>query len=520
VRAGRDAGGDRVGAPGGGEGGERPVNKGAIRPRSVVVMALFAFSCFGLLLFLWLSFGGPVPLKAQGYRVSASFSEATTLATEADVRISGVPVGKVKKITADRDSGLSLVVIEIQSRYAPLPSDVRAILRQKTLLGETYVELTPGSKSAPPIPEDGHLRDGAVAQSVQLDEIFRSFDPKTRAAFQTWMQEQSKAIGPYARDVNAALGNLAPFAEDTADLVATLHRQDGALRRLVSGSADVFEALTERDGQLRGLTRNLAAVFRTTGQRDRELEAAFVALPTFQREARQTLQRLDRFADDTDPLVTQLRPAARELGPTLQEADALAPDLRDLFRSLNPLISASREGFPAAEQLLRELEPFLQQVHPAMDQLIPILQFLAPYKREITSFLANSTAATQARSAVGSARVHYLRTANPLHPQLLAAYPRRIGSNRPNPYTLPGAYAPLTALPEFETRQCDRGDPLIILGDPAVELFGQQATDTINRLLQPPARGAQVAAPPCNQQRDFDFQGKQTRFPRVGPRGG
>ena len=496
------------------------MNKGAIRPGSVAVMALFAFSCFGLLLFLWLSFGGPVPLKPKGYRVSARFAEATTLATEADVRISGVPVGKVKKITPDRDTGLSLVVIEVQSAYAPLPSDVRAILRQKTLLGETYVELTPGSKSAKPIPENGQLPDAAVAPSVQLDEIFRSFDPKTRAAFQTWMQEQSKAIFPYARDVNAALGNLAPFAQDTAELLATLRRQDAAVEQLVSGTADVFEALTERRGQLRGLARNLSTVFRTTGQRDQELEAAFVALPTFQREARATLRRLDRFADDTDPLVDQLRPAARELSPTLRQADLLAPDLRGLFRGLNPLISASREGFPAAERLLDDLEPFLQQVHPAMDQVIPILQFLAPYKREITSFLANSTAATQARSAVSGARVHYLRTANPLHPQLLAAYPRRIGSNRPNPYTLPGAYAPLTALPEFETRQCDRGDPQIILDDQAVELLGQQAVDTINRLLQPPARGSQVAAPPCNQQEPFDFQGNRTQFPRVGPRGG
>ena len=50
----------------------------------------------GLLLFLWLAFGGPIPLKLQGYRFGVSFAEATQLATEADVRISGVPVGRVK----------------------------------------------------------------------------------------------------------------------------------------------------------------------------------------------------------------------------------------------------------------------------------------------------------------------------------------------------------------------------------------------------------------------------------------
>src|SRR3954471_15153009 len=112
-------------------------------------MAGFALSCFGLLLFLWIAFGGPIPLKPQGYRFTTSFSEATQLAQEADVRISGVPVGRVKTITPDAHTGRSNVVIELDAKYAPLPSDARATLRQKTLLGETYVELTPGTPGAP-----------------------------------------------------------------------------------------------------------------------------------------------------------------------------------------------------------------------------------------------------------------------------------------------------------------------------------------------------------------------------------
>src|SRR3712207_869064 len=100
------------------------------------------------------------------------------------------------------------------------------------------------------------------------DEIFRAFDPRTRESFQTWMQEQSKAIGPYARDVNAALGTLGPFAEDAADLVGTLRRQQAALEGVVSSTGEVFGALSERRGQLQGTIRNLSAVFRTIGGRD------------------------------------------------------------------------------------------------------------------------------------------------------------------------------------------------------------------------------------------------------------
>ncbi|MEA2351271.1 MAG: phospholipid/cholesterol/gamma-HCH transport system substrate-binding protein, partial [Thermoleophilaceae bacterium] len=61
----------------------------------IAAMVIFSLSCFGLLLFLWLSFGGAIPLKAKRYELKVNFPEATTLAQVADVRISGVKVGTV-----------------------------------------------------------------------------------------------------------------------------------------------------------------------------------------------------------------------------------------------------------------------------------------------------------------------------------------------------------------------------------------------------------------------------------------
>ena len=185
----------------------------------LLVMVGFALSCFGLLLFLWLAFGGPIPLKPKGYRFHASFGEATQLAKEADVRISGVSVGKVKNITNDKQTGRSDATIELQPGYAPLPKDTKAILRQKTLLGETYVELSPGNKANGTIPEDGKLAAAQVSPTVELDEIFRAFDAKTREAFRTWMQTQAEGIRGRGRDINDALGNLAPFATDTSHIL-------------------------------------------------------------------------------------------------------------------------------------------------------------------------------------------------------------------------------------------------------------------------------------------------------------
>ncbi|MCL6440153.1 MAG: MCE family protein, partial [Thermoleophilum sp.] len=274
----------------------------------ILVMVGFALSVFAMLLFLWVSFGGGLPLRPKGYQVHVAFPEATQLAEEAEVRISGVRVGRVKSKEPDPRTGLTDTTLEIEPRFAPIPRDARAILRQKTLLGETYVELTPGHRSAGFVPDGGRLPRGNVGQTVELDEILRTLDPETRRAFQTWLDQQGRAVENRGPDINAALASLAPFADKTDEVLAILRREEAATRQLVRDTGEVFDALSERSGQLRGLIANSNKVFETTARRDRQLEEAIRAFPTFLDESRVTVERLSRFARDTDPLVNQLRP--------------------------------------------------------------------------------------------------------------------------------------------------------------------------------------------------------------------
>jgi phospholipid/cholesterol/gamma-HCH transport system substrate-binding protein len=480
----------------------------------ILVMVGFALSCFGLLLFLWLAFGGPIPLKPKGYRFEVSFNEAGQLAQEADVRISGVSVGKVKSITTDKSTGASDTTIELEPRYAPIPKDTKAILRQKTLLGETYVELSPGDKSNGTVPEGGSLPTGALSPTVELDEIFRAFDAKTRAAFQVWMQQLALASLGRGRDISDAIGNLPAFEEDTTTLLRVLNLQHDDVQAVVRDTGEVFSALSERDDQLRALIENSNRVFATTARRNRQLEETFRALPTFERESKTTIVRLTQFAHDTNPLVTQLRPAARELGPTMVQLSKLAPDLDGLFRALNPLFDASVKGLPASDEFLDDLHPLLASVDAPLRQLNPPLEGLSNYQDELSAFFANSAAATQATTQVGNKNVHYLRTSNPANPENLAVYQRRLSTNRPNPYTFPGAFRGLAAgLLSYETRQCTGTPSPTLVADPALVPPDLQAN--IQKYFFGPLTNGTVAAAPCKQQPKFPFGGEVTQYPHV-----
>jgi virulence factor Mce-like protein len=473
----------------------------------VLIAAGFALSCFALALFLWIAFGGAIPLRAEGYRFTVPFDEATQLAVESDVRISGVSVGKVKSVELG-DSGLADATIELDAKYAPVPTDTRAILRQKTLLGETYVELTPGSDSAPALPEGGSLPAAQVSDSVQLDEIFRTFDEPTRAAFQAWMQGAAGALHGRGEDVSAAIAELQPFAEQADTALRLLDSQRLAVHRLIRDGGDVFAALSERQGQLQGLVRNADTVFATTARRNAELADTFRILPHFLRESRTTLSRLKGFAQNTDPLVQQLRPAARQLRPTLLATGDLAPELQRFFDGLRGTIDASGSGFPALRRLLDDdLPPLLTRLDPFLAQLNPILQVAHDYRHEVTAFLGNAAAATNASTRpaeAGGNEVTYLRTTSPLGPDALAAYPQRLAVSRANAYVQPGGYSKLPGgLDSFETRQCGSGVHAVL--NPADA--GAFPGDLFDRIKEFAFAGQldsnDIPAPPCTKQAPF-----------------
>jgi phospholipid/cholesterol/gamma-HCH transport system substrate-binding protein len=496
----------------------------------ILVAIGFALSCFALALFLWIAFGGPLPLKPEGYRVTVPFKEATQLAVQSDVRISGVSVGKVKSIDLG-DNGLADASIEVDSQYAPIPSDTRAILRQKTLLGETYVELTPGNRDGRKLPEGGMLPEAQVSNAVQLDEIFRTFNARTRQAFRVWMQGTAAALHNQGANLSAAIAELDPFAEQTNRVLKILNDQQPAVRGLVRSGGDVFNALSERKDQLRGLIQNSNAVFQTTARRNADLEQLFEILPTFQRESRATLQRLDSFAANTDPLVRQLQPAAKQLSPTLIAAGKAAPDLEKFFVGLRGAINASGSGFPALRGLLSDdLTPFLARLGTTVDGHAPYLsdlnsiaEGLRNYKHEITAFLGNAAAATNNGQPAPDKFLKLLRTTSPLGPESLATFSNRLTSNRANPYFKPGGYNQVKqGLAAFANTPCGAGINATlpprsqVASDPNfsahTDTLFPSATDLYDRIkryaLTDQSSTANVPAPPCRKQGKQNSIGK------------
>ncbi len=457
-------------------------------------------SCFGILLFLWLAFGGSIPLRPEAYRMTVAFPEAATLAEEADVRLAGVNVGKVKQKELDKGGNTTLVELELDEKYAPVANDTKAILRQKTLLGETYVELSPGTRGSGLLEDGGTLPRSQVEPTVELDEIFEAFDESTRDAFRSWVKELARAIrGGRSEDLNAAFGNFEGLAVDGARLLRELDEQRGAVRRLIKNTGVVFGAINERSGALGELIVNANNAFDATASRDEALAETFRVFPTFLDESRATLARLERFSVDTHPLVNALKRPAGDLGPTVRDLGDLAPDLEGLFTDLRPLIRVSRRGLPDLENVLRETEPVFENAHLFLPELNPILALSNFHQATIATFISGA-AADLTGAARGGER--YQTQVGVVAVRSFDRHMTRPPRERGNAYQLPNAQNRAANLGTYESFDCkpvggERRDP----------------DDQVNN-PNPLTKNARKL-PPCFVQPPSQFSGKKfNRLPK------
>jgi ABC-type transporter Mla subunit MlaD len=515
----------------------------------ILVAIGFALSCFGLILFLWIAFGGPTPLKPESYRFTAYFPEAQLLAKESDVRIGGVSVGKVKTIDLAppeyRVNGKDVTEaeIEIEPEFAPISQDARAILRQKTLLGETYVELTsgtePGSQEAPvslgaaannsdaeaenveALDEGGTLGVQQTTEATQIDEIFNALDEETRLSFQRWMANASEAIDGRGLDVNDAFGNLGPFVTDAADVVDILKRQKVALKGLVRDTGATFEALTARNEALAGAVVGSRNTFDALASEEQALAETFQIFPTFERETRSTLERLDSFQANARPLIQDLIPVARDLSPTLRSVRELSPNLRNLFVDLDELEKVSEDGLPALESVLDGLAPVLDRLDPFLANLNPVIRYLEPFRGTITDFMGAAGfahAGTLQPQPGDPAPRHTLRILSNISSEILSVYPVRLSTNRGNSYLAPGALSRIATEGSFPNFDCKNTDylPLGISAPPDEDevRLGQPSAPDVNG-----GQGVTSNFAPCIVQGKFPSPDGQNvgdgRYPQV-----
>ena len=210
----------------------------------------------------------------------AHFPRTISIYEGSDVRILGVPVGTVDKVTP---SGTDVVV---QMSYDPdvkIPANAKAVIIAPSIVGDRYVQLTPTYESGEDVMPDGQVLDtDRTAVPLELDQIYSSIDQLTvalgptganrKGALTDLLESTAKNFGGEGAQFHQTIKNFSKLSatlDDNKDelfgsarelegFISTLAKNDQTVRSFNQSLADVSQMLSGERGELAASLRNLA----------------------------------------------------------------------------------------------------------------------------------------------------------------------------------------------------------------------------------------------------------------------
>jgi len=260
-------------------------------------------------------------------RFTADFERAIGVYVHSDVRVLGVRVGEVTKITP---RGTHVRIEGVYDASVKIPADAKAVLVAPSIVSDRYVQLTPAYTGGELLADETAFGLDRTAAPIELDEIYSNLDAL------------NQALGPNGANKNGALSDLlsvgaANLRGNGEALNATITGLSTAVRTLADNRDDLFgtignlqqltAALAANDAAVRSFNLNLAAVAdQLAGERTdlaaavKQLSVALAEVSAFVKENKDDLTaNVADLASVTSVLVKQRR-ALREFLDTAPTA--------------------------------------------------------------------------------------------------------------------------------------------------------------------------------------------------------
>jgi phospholipid/cholesterol/gamma-HCH transport system substrate-binding protein len=339
----------------------------------VVGLVVLIVACVGV----FFGFTKHVPFS-HGFRVKAVFQSSNSIRENSPVRIAGVNVGKVTKVEGKPGSDAAVVTMDINGKGLPIHKDATMKIRPRIFLeGNFFVDVSPGTPSAPTIDDGDTIPLTQTATPVQFDQVLSLFQADTRTALQQTLAGIGTALTykpSKAQDLDAArVARGQSAAESLNDAIvygarafrgtaivadAFLGTEDHDLSRLIDGLSKTTEGLGRNEEQLKDLVTNFNVTVAATASQATNLRASIRLLgPTLQ-NADSALNSLNASFPNTRAFAREILPGVNETAATI---DAAFPWIAQTRRLLGPdeLQGVAAELSPATADLAKAIDATL-----------------------------------------------------------------------------------------------------------------------------------------------------------------
>jgi phospholipid/cholesterol/gamma-HCH transport system substrate-binding protein len=329
----------------------------------IALVAIVVLTYFG--------FTKAIPFRDH-FEVKAVFKTANNIRPASKVRIAGVDVGQVTKIEpAGKGVSAAVVTMRIDKKGLPLHEDARFSIRPRIFLeGNFFVDVQPGSPSAPEVGEDAKpFPVNQTSTPVQFDQVLTALQTDTREDLRTLLAEYSKGLeGEGAKGVNRSTRYWERAYRDSALVNQALQgRNPHDLSGYVKESGTVAAALDRHPEQLKSFITDFNTTAGALAREQVALEQTVAELPRTLRAARPALGELNRALPPLRRLARDFTPAVKSSGPAI---DASMPFVREARKLVQPselggLTADLRPTVPSLARLTNTSVPLYEQLRAA-----------------------------------------------------------------------------------------------------------------------------------------------------------
>jgi virulence factor Mce-like protein len=238
--------------------------------QNLFFIAIFTVISLSGLLWLAINTGqrfGPLP---PAYNVSFTVQDADGLVEGDDVRIAGIPVGKVLTVRTAPDGAGVTLGIDRGKGYDPIFTDATVLIRPKSLLGEKYVDMQRGSSNVE-VPDGGSIPKSQAASQVEVDQVLNNSDPATRKALSTDLQSLGVGLDGRGTDLNATLPELQQISEHLSNVSSRFKDRSAQIDHILVDTDTILSTLADEHAQLAQLIQSADAVTGTIATNDQHL---------------------------------------------------------------------------------------------------------------------------------------------------------------------------------------------------------------------------------------------------------
>jgi phospholipid/cholesterol/gamma-HCH transport system substrate-binding protein len=290
--------------------------------------------------------------------------QAVTPGQGQTVRVSGVQIGEIGGVKLQ--NGIAVVQLQIDQKYKHMiHTDATALLRPRTGLDDMFIELNPGTQSAPIVKPGFTIPVSSTLPDINVDEILDSLDADTRSYLDLLVNGAGQGLkGKGGDELAQVLERFEPTHRDLARLNKAVSVRGQDLRQLVNSLQRLNTALAAKQGQIVQLVDSSSKVFHAFASEDGNISRSLTDLPGTLQQTTQTLGKVQTFADELGPAAKNLLPAASALPAANAALSTLAK--------------------PSAPIVQNEIRPFVVAARPVVRQLKPASVNLAKATPNLT----------------------------------------------------------------------------------------------------------------------------------------